>query len=373
VFERAEAEWQTAPDAEWLRLYGQEVDNIRVALDWTLAQPDRLAQGAALCGASARLWYMRDLVPEGRRYCDRLIARLDDSVPPAAAARLLKYCGILWRYTDRLRAVELMDRAATIYRQIDDRAGLGMVLGLIGGDSVYLGRHSDAKSYLDEAQKLLSGSTQIKSQIGILTDLGVRAVATNELEEARRHHMAALDLARRTRDIIRENNALINLGEVEFCIGATYQAIQRVREAASISRTATLPTYLARALTNLAVYQALDGHAEDARSSAAEALSLLIAEGGHWLRLCLQAWALIAALEGRRCEAIQLKGFVDADYCRVGEIREPVEQRVEDLISRLCVEHLPPDSILDFLADGASWEAERAVDFTLRRIVSSET
>jgi hypothetical protein len=33
LFERAEAEWETRPTAEWLLAYGREIDNVRAALD----------------------------------------------------------------------------------------------------------------------------------------------------------------------------------------------------------------------------------------------------------------------------------------------------------------------------------------------------
>ena len=39
LFERAEAEWETRPTAEWLVAYGREIDNVRAALDWAFS-PD---------------------------------------------------------------------------------------------------------------------------------------------------------------------------------------------------------------------------------------------------------------------------------------------------------------------------------------------
>ena len=39
LFERAEAEWETRPTAEWLAAYGREIDNVRAALDWAFS-PD---------------------------------------------------------------------------------------------------------------------------------------------------------------------------------------------------------------------------------------------------------------------------------------------------------------------------------------------
>ena len=37
LFERAEAEWETRPTAEWLAEYGRQIDNVRAALDWAFS------------------------------------------------------------------------------------------------------------------------------------------------------------------------------------------------------------------------------------------------------------------------------------------------------------------------------------------------
>jgi predicted ATPase len=372
LFDPADEAWETTPDAEWVRKYQLEIDNVRLALDRALERPERTQKGIALCGATGRLWYMLSLVPEGRQYCEKFIALIDGDTPAAHAARLLKRAAMLWRFADRPRAVALLERAAALYRQIEDRPNLGSVLGLVGGDYFHLGRHAEAKIALDEAKVSLSGTNRIKSRINFMTDLGSFALSRNDPEEARRHFTAVRDLARQAKDGLRENNALINLGEALFRLGAADEAIESAREAASGLRAAGQNSFLARALTNLAGYEALGGDHVGSRTSAEEALSLLIEEGGHWARLCLQGWALIAALEGRYPEAAQLNGFVDAGYRRTGEIREPTEQRIYDLVLKTLEANLAADSIQNFAADGTSWSEDRAVDFALRRIVSPE-
>jgi predicted ATPase len=37
LFERAQAEWEIQPTAEWLAIYGRQLDNLRAALDWAFA------------------------------------------------------------------------------------------------------------------------------------------------------------------------------------------------------------------------------------------------------------------------------------------------------------------------------------------------
>jgi predicted ATPase len=372
LFDPADESWETTPDAEWLRKYRLEIDNVRVALDRALEKPERTQQGIALCGATGRLWYMLSLVPEGRRYCEKFIALIDGNTLAGHGGRLLKRSAMLWRFADRQRGVALMEQSAALYRQVEDPANLGSVLGLLGGDYYYLGRRAEAKAVLDQARELLSGSNRVKSQINVMTDLGNLALAMNETDEALRYYTTACDLARQAKDIIRETTTTFNLGEAAFRRGAIDEAIEYAREAASGLRSAGQVARCGPPLSNLATYLIFRGDLAEARTHATEALLLLVEEGGHWLRLGLQQWALLGALAGRHAEAAQLVGWVDAEYGRTGEIREPTEQRVYDFLLTVFAENLAPESIQSFAAEGARWSEDRAVDFTSRRIVSPE-
>jgi tetratricopeptide (TPR) repeat protein len=313
---------------------------------------------------------MLDLAPEGRQYGDKFVALIDETTPPADAARVLRYAGSLWREADRQRGVALLERSVALYRQIGHRLDLGCVLGLLGSGYFFLGRHDEARAALDEAWAILSGTSRLKSQVSVMNSLGLLAVGRNDTDEARQHTATALDLARRTGDILRINNALLNLADVEFCRGASGQAIEFAREAESGFRTGGFTSYLARALTNLGEYLALSGDHAGAQSAAIEALSLLAGEGGHWLRLDLQVFALRAAQDGRYAEAAQVQGWVDAGYARTGEIREPNEQKVREAVTAILAAQLEPESVQAFLTEGATWSEGHAVDYTRRRIIA---
>src|SRR5438270_10141513 len=55
IFERAEAELQTRPAAEWRAAYGRRIDNLRAALDWAFSPTGAGAIGVALTVAAVRL------------------------------------------------------------------------------------------------------------------------------------------------------------------------------------------------------------------------------------------------------------------------------------------------------------------------------
>jgi len=53
VFERAEAEWETRPAAEWLADYGPQIDNLRAALDWAFSPHGSGADGDGAASVDA--------------------------------------------------------------------------------------------------------------------------------------------------------------------------------------------------------------------------------------------------------------------------------------------------------------------------------
>ena len=76
VFERAEAEWNTRPTAEWLADYGPRIDNLRVALDWAFSPGGDVSLGVALTAAAVPLWMQLSLLEECRDRTEQALAAL---------------------------------------------------------------------------------------------------------------------------------------------------------------------------------------------------------------------------------------------------------------------------------------------------------
>jgi predicted ATPase/DNA-binding winged helix-turn-helix (wHTH) protein len=373
IFDRAEAAWETMPDADWRRTYAPYIDDVRAALDWALAAPERTGLGIALAGASARLWNMVVLVPLGQEYCRRFIDLIDKAETPSDAARLLRYAGLLWRNSDRLHGVELLERSAAMYREMVDEPGLGATLGLLGGSCMYLGQYAEAEAMLHEADRILAGRDRVKSFQNVINASGSLALAMSDADAARRFYAIASDLARKLTDKVRESISLINLGEIEFRLGSIEQAIDLAEEAAACVRDIPLASSAGPILVNLATYRLFHDELDEARAHATTALALLKATGGHWLRLCLQVFALIGALEERYIEAAKVIGWIDAEYDRTGEPREGTEQRIYDRALSLLTANRRTEDIELWIAEGTRWDEERALDYALRRLVPPKT
>jgi predicted ATPase/DNA-binding winged helix-turn-helix (wHTH) protein len=362
-FERAYDLWEMIPDDHWLATNLLELDNARASMNWALADVRRAKLAISLVGAASRLWYLLALFAEGRDYVDRAATLIDLETPLGAAARLLRQACSLWHSSDRPRALALQERAVGLYRQLQDRLNLGSTLGTLGALYAFAGRHGEARTALLEAQAMLAGSDSTKSQCLVMDCSGILATHKNELAEARRSYARALDLARRMKDVRRENTILINLGDCEFGLGEIDRAVTRAREAVSGLRAAGDRAFLGVALINLATYLLARDSVVEAQQAALEGLATVRDEGGLPVRVCLQLCALIAALIGRYDEAALLVGFVDSGYAARGESRERTEQKVYDRLMGALHEKMTSVDIQAHVADAMQWSEDHAVEF----------
>lgn len=64
LFERAESEWETRPTAEWLADYGENLGDVRLALDWASSAEGDARVGVALTVATIPIWFQLCLLDE---------------------------------------------------------------------------------------------------------------------------------------------------------------------------------------------------------------------------------------------------------------------------------------------------------------------
>ena len=94
LFERAEAEWETRPTAEWLADYALQIDNVRAAVDWAFSRAGNVAMGIALTAAAVPLWIQLSLVDECRWRIERALASLATEQNSAALLEMKLYSGL---------------------------------------------------------------------------------------------------------------------------------------------------------------------------------------------------------------------------------------------------------------------------------------
>ncbi|MCC6174423.1 MAG: tetratricopeptide repeat protein [Chloroflexi bacterium] len=74
--EHVETQVRGPSGPEWLDRLAAEVDNVRAALTWSMADPEATSKaiGLRLGGAFFAFWYFRDHLDEGRRWLERVLA-----------------------------------------------------------------------------------------------------------------------------------------------------------------------------------------------------------------------------------------------------------------------------------------------------------
>src|SRR5712692_8818961 len=94
LFERAEAEFETQPTAEWLAAYRPHIDDVRLALDWAFSPSGDVGVGMALTAAAVPLWTHLSLLSECRARVGQAIASLGSQVPSDSRRDLRLYLAL---------------------------------------------------------------------------------------------------------------------------------------------------------------------------------------------------------------------------------------------------------------------------------------
>ena len=366
VFDRADLDYETTDDGCWGVLLRPEVDNLRAALDWALAEPGRRPIALALGGAGLRLFYESFLMAEGLQYFETLVALIEPETHPALAA------GILWRarFYERNMPVTTMlaytERAVSLYRDLGDRNKMGAALAVTGFLKMQQGRYAQAKADFAEASELLEHGNFKRWRVLLLSFIGLNALQTDDIEEGRSCFTRMLDIA--PKSSTSASRATRFLALAEYQAGNLDRAIELGREVVSVTRTAT-STVLALDLTNLAAFLLAKGDVEEARTCLEEEFALASASGSTDLSE-LQVWAVLGSFEGRLADAARLIGFVDAERVRVAQPRQRANQRLYGELSRRLEEGLAAAELTALREEGANWTRAEAAQFVESRLLS---
>lgn len=354
MFLQAYKIWPSTLDSTWVQTYQSELDNVRAAMNWALADPGRAPIAIALAGLAARLWEHLSLFSEAWHYVNLAIGVLGPDTDSPSAARLLVQAASLYYRSDRPRALAFAERSLAFYQEIGDEAGIADSQSVIGHLHVFTGRYEEARRMLGNALRLFSQGGHTKSLFGVMNNLGILESVENKIDQAKLCYLRALDLARMLKDVNRQNQILFNLAELNFQLGAVDFAIEQSRAAIAGMRPNPRECVLGWALINLSCYLVVRSDWLEARAAAIEALSLLREEGGFPLMLCLQQLALIGAHQGKLEMAARLIGFVNAGFSASGYLREPTEQQTYDLLQTILAGALASTEIQRLMAEGAA-------------------
>jgi hypothetical protein len=84
----AEADWATLERADWLRIHGRFIDDVRAAIDWAFSADGDAAIGVALTAASVPLGVQLSLIDESRTRIERALLHAARLSPPLTLAEM---------------------------------------------------------------------------------------------------------------------------------------------------------------------------------------------------------------------------------------------------------------------------------------------
>jgi len=364
-FEHALHEWLQRSDLHWNAVYLAERDNVRAALDWAFSPEGDADIGIALAAYSGPAWLLWSLRSEGLARIELALARCRSRTPQRIRARLWLWLGVLDQFSDPVKWVRALRRAAALHRRAGDAFGTGYSLMRLGSGLARTGRLDLAQQALDRARPLLARSSVPAVMAPYFHAAGFVRKVAGDLAGARTHYEKGLSLYRSV-GLERDAAQLCGtLADTNWALGELDAAVAGFREAISLMRGSNKGTKLILGvnLTNLAGALVERGDFEEALSAGREGIELRKTAGYAWG--ALDHLALRAALIGRWADAARLTGYVDAVFTARGIVREPNEARARTRLDQVLGSRLDTNERADLMAEGAAMKEEDACRLAL--------
>jgi len=214
--EHAAPELGGSQQVVWFDRLEAEHDNLRAALEWSLAEKDGAEAGLRLTGALRWFWARRGHWREGRKWLNAALKRSGE-VPPSASSRaLLGATHFAWRGGDYGHATTLGQKGLALSRQRADKEGSAAFLSALGIVALYQGDYERATQLCEETLTL-SRELGNKSLTGTqLNHLGVVARMKGDYARAIALHSEGLALFRELGDKWNIAMALWPMGQVHI-------------------------------------------------------------------------------------------------------------------------------------------------------------
>lgn len=264
-----------------LRSLDEEQPNVRLALDWSIAEEPEVA--VRLAGAMGMYWTTRHHLAEGIDWLSRGL-EVHTSSDEARALALLSRARLHWRHGDYAQAKRDAEECVEPCRR------LGLEFELTGA----------------------------------LTMLGLARSSEEDWGAAEQFHLEALEVARRIGDTVREAASLNNLGLVDSARGDHQSARTRLEAALALDlargdrfSSATILDSLGRVAIKLGEYPA-------ARRYYLDSLGISVEYGNPAnIATCVEGLGLLAVVEGDASRGVRLIGAASGLRAEGGDKAAP--------------------------------------------------
>ncbi|HEY4441978.1 MAG TPA: hypothetical protein VGN14_16080, partial [Candidatus Elarobacter sp.] len=358
-------------DAETLMSsINRELDNVRVAMDWTIAGGRQVKLGARIVGAMWRFFVARSLYAEGERWA---VAALDALVPgetPAIESQLqllhamtaaFPYFMPVYRRVNHGRAVDAARRALVL----SSRAGDEQLATVAGGILVM---NLCVEEHVGEAAAVAKQTVASAEHSGDPLHVGI-ALYFQAFTVALRDPSAGVTMLQRAYDAYDRAGftygrayTQLALAESAYERGDPASALQSTREAQEYYQGIGDWSTLALARAQAAKYLCASGEMRTARAAAGDALRIAEETGdAAVIALALRTIAGIAVATGRADGAAGLLTAADVLLARTGRQRVLFALREYQRIDAAVDAGLDPAARDRAAREASQWTLPRAI------------
>ncbi|WGD50332.1 winged helix-turn-helix domain-containing protein [Bradyrhizobium sp. CB1650] len=268
-FERAHADWETWPTAEWLSTYAPQIDDLRSTLDWAFSASGDVGVGVALTAAAVPLWFEMSLMEECRARAELALATLEESASKNDQRRMHLYAAVAW--SQMYTTVSARDTGAAwttafeIAEALDDTDYRLRTLWGMWASRVNRGEFGQALALANRFVSVADNTEDINDRLvgdrltgATLHLLGVQSKARQHIERMLASYVAPVRRSHAVRfQFDQRVTARITLARVLWLQGFADQALRcieiNVGEALSINHRLSLCNALAQAACPIAL------------------------------------------------------------------------------------------------------------------------
>ena len=393
---------------EWFSQIEAELDNLRAALEWSLAQAEYDEVSLRLAGALFMFWYRRASMNEGRAWLARALANPTAPLTGAARAQALYADGFLAHGQSDTTAQAVLKESISLWRALGPpgKTGLAYALAELGEELRWRGDPATARSLADEAIALfreqderwglaysLSGMglairdlddfalarSVINESVALWRDLGglwelgestrflgLVSLRQGDYEAALRHFGDFLAITRRLGNEVAVAWALLDLGEATLNLGDRVQAKSLLEESFRILREFDYKYGVALCLYFFGLLAGLEGDSKQATIFFEQCLTLAHTTGPIWYRAgVLMGLAGVAAADGYAQRAARLLGAADTQLEAGASYWNAAENLYIERIIARAVAQLGEVEFAAARAEGRAMTFEQAADYAL--------
>jgi predicted ATPase/DNA-binding CsgD family transcriptional regulator len=224
---------------EWLRLFDDEYDNLRAALEWGQKNPAKARQGLRLAVACGRFWRLHGYFSEGREHLTNLL-NLDSNQDRtlSRALALIWAAHLAYMQSDYAASRSFAENGLSICRELgpEGSSGAAKALDLLGELATEVGDYETANPMFVDALKIYRELNDKRGTADMLMQQGWAAMRVGDYERADLLSTEYLPLFLELNESEMLGQALAGMGELSLRQGQIERAKGFLNESLAIRR-----------------------------------------------------------------------------------------------------------------------------------------